>query len=227
MRPRRKQARKSKGQPVQFLRTNDAKTKELVCVNPYDSVVPFRFRTHLHFDGAWVNTTAAPGFYDWIFRGNSVYDPDYTLGGNSAWGFDQVMTIWNFYKVLASKITVTITDKDAANPMHCCIIPMDSPVAWSAASALGAPSHPDAKTMILSINNGSKRLSHYATTANITGVKDIDDAGYQANSATDPAHAWYWHVIMWNDSSAQANCNVGVHIDYETELHGPVNSLTM
>lgn len=46
------------------------------------------------------------------FRANSLFDPDYSVGGHQPYGFDQLATFYQHYVVIGSKITVT-PSKDA------------------------------------------------------------------------------------------------------------------
>lgn len=46
-----------------------------------------------------------PGTY--LFRANSIYDPDYTGAGHQPYGHDTYATIYNHYRVVKSTITAT------------------------------------------------------------------------------------------------------------------------
>lgn len=49
-------------------------------------------------------TQLAPSAY--VFRANSLYDPEVSVGGHSAYAFDEIMRAYNKYRVISSKIKV-------------------------------------------------------------------------------------------------------------------------
>lgn len=50
-----------------------------------------------------------------VFRANSLFDPDYALGGHQPLGFDQWAAIYDHYCVVGSKITATALNVTNAN----------------------------------------------------------------------------------------------------------------
>lgn len=73
--------------------------------SPFPNVrtVVLRYCTNFNLDAA------AGVVSKWLFRANSVYDPDYTGAGHQPYGFDQLSAIYNHYEVISSYITVTAT----------------------------------------------------------------------------------------------------------------------
>jgi len=64
---------------------------------------------------------ATPGYY--VFRANSLYDPNYTGTGHQPLGFDQWAAFYNHYLVLGSKIKVTFMPRGAGlTNVHICSI---------------------------------------------------------------------------------------------------------
>lgn len=54
-----------------------------------------------------------------VFRCNSVFDPDLTGIGHQPFGYDQHTLLYDRYRVLSSKITVTPVDVDSSNGTPC------------------------------------------------------------------------------------------------------------
>lgn len=46
------------------------------------------------------------------FRLNSLYDPDKTGAGHQVWGFDEIMPLYKFYRVIGARIRVDFTNTD-------------------------------------------------------------------------------------------------------------------
>jgi hypothetical protein len=188
--------------------------------NPFSTIFPPNYYTVMPYVYTWTNATGAPGFYDWVIKGNGLYDPDTSIGGNSAYGLNEMAGVYNFYKVLSSTITVTVTAKDD-NPVQLSIVPTTFVNGFSAAQQDGVMVHPKAKHKVISQYNGSKTLTNRMSTATIHSVRDIDDIGFQATLIADPTHLWYWHVVTWNNDGDAANCEVMVSIRYETIFSSP------
>lgn len=67
-------------------------------------------------------TRGAGGTY-YVFRGNSVYDPDYTGVGHQPHFFDQISPLYEYYQVLKVKMTATY---QSLYPVTACILPSKS-----------------------------------------------------------------------------------------------------
>lgn len=102
---------------------------------------PDRLKTKLHYaDVIQLSASAgSPGL--WQFRMNSLYDPDYTGTGHQPQWFDQLSAVYQYYKVLGSKITCTfipnnISDTEANDkgPYICGITTVPASFTFGAAS---------------------------------------------------------------------------------------------
>jgi len=170
----------------------------------------------------WNDTTANPGFYDWVICGNNPYDPDTALGGDSAYGLDEYAALYAYYKVLSSKLELDTWGYDGNNLQATCVIPSDSSTVFTAAnfpSILGATkaSRPSYAGLYLPAQHTIIR----ASTAEIAGVKDVDDVGFQAATNASPSHIWYWHIVSTPLVAAAAKCVKLVHVVYNTVFFSP------
>lgn len=81
------------------------------------SGMPLTRRAYMRYTDrvAITSTTGLIGQY--IFRANSVFDPDLTGTGHQPMGFDQWVTLYNHYVVVGAKITIQcITDSGQLQP---------------------------------------------------------------------------------------------------------------
>lgn len=75
--------------------------------------VPYKMCTKLRYcDTISLNIglTGIPGNY--VFRGNSMYDPDFSGAGHQPRGFDQLQALYDHHVVIGSKITVRAMGND-------------------------------------------------------------------------------------------------------------------
>jgi hypothetical protein len=79
---------------------------------------PAKFRTSLVYQDCDFSLSPAigNGYYDThVFRGNSVYDPDYTGVGVQPYYFDNLAAIYNRYRVISSTIVVTLMSDSSSD----------------------------------------------------------------------------------------------------------------
>jgi len=193
-----------------------------IMVNPDSrTLVPFSYYTHSSFVETWDNTTGAPGFYDWVIRGNSVYDPDFALSADSCYGHDAMAQLYTQYKVHASHVKVTVVNNDDDDPVNVAVIPTSFSNSFSAANQDGCTVHPLAKNMVVSKLSGGKVLTHYAESRKILAVHDIDSVNFRSDMTTNPATPWYWHIVTYNNAGSASDCEMRVEVMFDTEYFGP------
>jgi len=185
------------------------------------SLVPYAFYTHSRFVETWDNTTGAPGFYDWVLRGNSVYDPDFALSADSCYGHDAMAQLYTQYKVHASTVKVTIVNNDDDDPVNVAVVPTGFSNSFSAANQDGVTVHPLAKNMVVSKLSGGKTLVHTAKSTKLFGVRDLDSVNFRSEMTTNPATAWYWHVVTYNNAGSASDCEMRVEVIYDVEYTSP------
>ena len=69
---------------------------------------------------------AATSYIDYVWRGNSVYDPYYAVGGDQPTGVDQWEAFYEKYKVFGSKIHASFINTDESTskaPVRMTLIP--------------------------------------------------------------------------------------------------------
>lgn len=135
-----------------------------------------------------------------IYSGNSIFDPDVTGVGHQPLGRDQWATLYQYYRVVASKIQVTFVCQNATNPMYCCVVPTTEPTVIDGGNPETYAEYPYGKHSVISIRGGDDKyeVKSYMTTNKMLGVakfySGFDEA---APMGTNPnaAARWYWHVL--------------------------------
>lgn len=176
---------------------------------------PENFVTTLRYSYRY-NVTAAQ-FYDWKHRGNSIFDPDAAVGGESIMGITALAAMYTRYHVLGSGIKVTVVNNDTDDPVTVTVYPTETTASYTAANGNSVMSIPNSKTITVANQQGQGQIYHYASTRKVFGLKAVNDVGFQAAFGSDPTHIWYWHIVINNHHAlTDLACVVLVQIDYRT-----------
>lgn len=161
--------------------------------------------------GPWTWTNGAL-YGRQVYRGNSLYDPDYSGTGHQCKGYDQLVssTLFTRYMVYASKIklkyrimgTVTV---DGSEPIMLTLVPTTSTYGTITISDtyLGLLDFPHAKhrfggvSALTAAQNGQtdiwQKCSNFMSTKRLEGGV-LDQALYTAPYNNNPTNTWYWNI---------------------------------
>lgn len=186
----------------------------------------------LTFSYAYKQITTLGGVpYHTSFRANSPYDPDPTLGGNSAYGFSQMALRYRKYYVKSSRMRIVTAGYNNTKIEPMIIMWADNRSTHSATdlnSAIG----------ICKANGGKVyQMGHVLGIAKpLPGVgmrtSEICRGGFgdednQSAVTTNPTNEVYYHLMVFpistSDLDAGYDCNIAISIDYETMFFDPVD----
>lgn len=184
-----------------------------------NGVIPMRFDTIFQYAYPWKYSTAG-GFQDWVIRGNSIYDPDVAIGGEMAAGLDQMKNLYLNYKVSYSTCEVTAVNNDTDDPIYITIVPTTYSNAIGVANAYSVASQPYAKTITVANQAGQAKIHNAMSSKTMFGVKNLDSVNFQAAYNANPATMWYWHIVIWNNSTNALNVELNMKCKFFTELSG-------
>lgn len=107
--PRRYKKKLTKRKPRYSLAKKLAFTK---------SPMPVKLRTKLRYCEKFTINPATAGINGaYVFRANDIYDPNYTSTGHQPRGFDQLIPMYDHFRVVYSKITIRAMTTDQTNPV--------------------------------------------------------------------------------------------------------------
>lgn len=194
--------------------------------------VKLRYAAVLTFSAG--NVIEPLGISEYVFRGNSIYDPDFTGVGGQPYGFDQWTDIYSVYRVYGSKITVEdvpyVSGNDyssgASDSVHQLTL-YPSLTSTVTNTNYGGIQYqqlsmiPYAKNKTIVTNSSHRKdrtISYYMPTGKLEGVPSnvvSADNEYQAGAAANPLNQWYWHLVASPLINNQAYyCYVKVNITY-------------
>lgn len=189
---------------------------------------PPLMKVDLHYESL---ITLAPGtaVASYVFRGNSLFDPDYTGTGHQPRYYDQLTPIYGRYKVLASGITVEMINGSGNSGAIFAITPNTEIItftSWQQASEL-----PRSKTsqIVPVASRYPFKLASQATTKSICGLLpfQVNDEDWSASVGTNPVQIWYWNVNVASvDESTNVSVSLRVRLKYQAIMYDRLDVAT-
>lgn len=149
-----------------------------------------------------------------IFSANGMYDPNITGVGHQPRGFDEIMTLYDHFVVLGSKITVHAANTDSAQAQMYGISLRDT------ATFAGTSAIMDQQELGNSVTECLAPLGSAPNTGKLTmqcnPLKFLGKVGYngselKGSASANPAEQCYWHIWAQpinNTDSQPVRCSV-------------------
>lgn len=168
--------------------------------NKLRTMVPRSFYTKLVYTTKFSLTEITGIIFENHYRGNNIYDPDYTGVGHQPRGFDQLSDNYNKYVVLGSScelIGVSGASGDAG-VIEVSLMPVVSPSTLSNRDPEYLAEMPGSQMMVIAPGGEKQIISAYQSTANVKGVSRrtilTDDTFEGTVAGSGPNNAWYWQI---------------------------------
>lgn len=149
-----------------------------------------------------------------IYRGNSLFDTDFAIGGHQPYSYDQLTALYGRYFVSSCEIVVRVSTNSSPGVRVVCV-PMRTPE-----QTLGMSTYcevPRAKTVLISNNDGIATIRSKVSTRAMAGEGRSDklEAQYDAN----PAEMWYWILTHQTDDGTNADVCYDVRLIFTAQLY--------
>lgn len=164
----------------------------------------------------------APGAQvgQYVYRGNSLFDPDYTSTGHQPYYFDQIANIYSRYRVYASSIHVELMNNVGTSPVTLTVIPSTNIVTVTAGTYF--EEYPRAKSAKLLGVSGyqTSQVRHRVTTTEILGLRgsQINDEDYSALTGSNPLQLWYWTIAARDLNPTNVSITLKVTLRFDCEF---------
>lgn len=171
---------------------------------------PERLRCRLKYTD-WVQFIGAGPEWQ-IYRGNSIYDPDYTGVGSQPLFYDQLITVYNRYRIFGCKLVVTLTNNLESDFQELIVYPssiVNLPATWEAAKQQPGSTWRATDPLRKQVVKRFHRTGKYQETWD-----DTNDAVISAN----PNNVWYW-LIGVNNLAGDDGCFIHVSLTYYAEMY--------
>jgi len=180
------------------------------------------FTTDMPYGAAFaINVAAgAAAYYSW--RGNSVYDPDYTGVGYTAFHYSKISLLYNRYRVLSSQLEVALMNTGAS-----------ACTAYIIATIVNGP--PGVNQLLGSkhmsfaqlVPGGPATWKHRAgmTTHQVFGVPKtqvLSEDDFAGLVGGNPNNVWYWHLYFVNNTAVATTVEINLRLNMKTKWSMPL-----
>lgn len=186
--------------------------------NPF----PQKFVTKLRYQERYVLDPPLAGLATQVMRANSVFDPDYTGIGHQPRYFDELMSSYDHYVVLGSKITV-IANNSQGEAMNFAIQRTDD----GAVSTTWNDVVENRNCVFTTINasnagGNTKKLSLTYSPKKALG-RSPWDPNLRGDAASNPSEGFYFNVIIgaFNEANNPGPTVISVIMDYTVAFSEP------
>lgn len=202
---------------------------------------PKTTRMRLKYCSEFSLNAMATGWAGKVFRTNSLYDPEYAVGGHSAYMFDEMMQFYGKYRVVSSKIKVWYINPAVVDqvPFYLTVLRSKDPnVSTQFASTdhiLESNLHGAVK-VCGSFTIANNLAQAQASTCNMTysqrkyfpGILDKD---FEAQVGENPVTQAYFHVVQFslagNDPPiAYFRCEISFNVIFSELIILPESGVT-
>ncbi len=158
----------------------------------------------------------------YVYRLNSLFDPDQTGVGGQPEGFDQLKTLYGRYRVVAAKVTVEAVGNGANTNGYIAMAPIDNP-----SLSTDAESVADLRFGVgsqFSQTNPAKisRLFHIGELLGYSDESMLGNANMDAAVTASPTFQQYVIIAVETGNSATGQQMVSTEIEYYVRMEVPI-----
>lgn len=150
-----------------------------------------KYATEVHFaDGLSAST-----YYS--FRGNSLYDPDYTGTGHQPMYFDQYSAIYNRYRVMGAKIEINAINASGSSATYFVLQSGTDTIISANITELLEQSRAKISKVLPISQRVPIKIKSYVSTRKACGLnkKQIFDEDFSALTTSSPNQIWYFNML--------------------------------
>lgn len=206
------------GGDKEVIKTGKAKYKSIV----YRGIgIPSTYFTKLKYTVQYNAGSVGSPFIEYLFRMNSVFDPEFALGGGQPMYYDQITAMYRSYCVFGSGINLTFTQKTNTTEaafIKCGVYPIET--SNSASGVSEAIERDNCVYAQLGPNTGDQGIVNMNAFAKPYAVLgrgkfEKEDDTMCALVSSNPVQQCLWHVFLGtNDGLTSVNAYIEITLTY-------------
>jgi len=191
--------------------------------------LPQRMKTTLTYrDYVNLSTSSGTNYAEVVIQGNSAYDPNYSGLTRNAQPryYDQLMTLYNTYRVNASRLKVWVTSGSStiAGGSFIVVIHLNQTPGQDISA------YADNVDALLECNNVISKFVSLAGSEPVTVLTargtnkgmypstGKTDKSFSATSFSNPTSPWFYHVSIWDQARNAVSGSIVAYINVELEF---------
>lgn len=214
-------SKRSRSRNTRSTKRNKVSRVPRTIVSVGKAAFPAKLYNTLTYADRYTMTLTAGVYNSILFRANGMYDPYHTGTGHQPMYFDQLTAIYDHWRVLRSRITVTITESSAAGESDLCFcLFVDDDTAPSVSTMYTAMERPGSVYKAFNATNvGGVTLRQSWDGYKVFGPSIYSSDALQGTSGADPTEQSLY-VIAAEDKNGVINPNylgITVKIEYDCQ----------
>lgn len=176
----------------------------------------FKWKTKYVETIVGLNPGAAGIMANYLFSCNGLYDPDITGAGHQPIGFDQLMPLYDHYRVIGSRIRATFANTDSTFSQMVGIKIQDNTTVSETDMGILIENGPMRWTTVAALNGGDsvKTLTMNFSAKNYFGKSALSDNDYRGDVSNNPDEQAYFRLVA-QPTSANDSGDVRVTVEIE------------
>lgn len=165
--------------------------------------------------------TMVNAYTPYVFRGNSLFDPDVTGTGHQPLYFDQYSALYSKYRVLGSSLQLDVVNNSGVSALFYAAEANTDVSTITAISTLYEQSRAAAPKLVPIAARITSRMKRYMSTRKVCGLTktQVYDDTFAAGVTGSPSNVWYWNILFESvDGTTVINGHFMVKIDYYVQF---------
>jgi hypothetical protein len=176
----------------------------------------------MRYGDSFILTVLSFSVADYIFRANSLFDPDRTSGGHQPLGYDQLTPSYNRYRV--DKFDWKISLPSTAVTYSATVVPVNGAASLTSSSL--SQEYPLADLRTVGFNGGPSAIFHEIV--NLPELNGKSMIAYNTDdttgslTTTNPVETIDLHIFLNNPNTVSLSCQVNVKLFYRAVFYDPI-----
>jgi len=176
--------------------------------------------------GSLSSTTSGACGTEWVFRLNSLYDPDFTYTGHQPYGFDQLAAIYGQY--IADRVDIEVIASDpTADGLALCAVVQPSQASTTVSGKLADQISEQELGAVAYLNNTGAQKVRLVRSFDLATVEGITRAQYNgqlsvygaAISANPSLSPWLRIALSDMNGVSGSACRVMINLVYHCRFY--------
>lgn len=140
----------------------------------------------------------AVSYMPYVFRGNSLHDPNYSGVGHQPLYFDQYAAMYSKYRVLGSAVKLDVINNSPTSALFYVCEPNTDLSSITDISTLYEQARAGAPKLVPIAARIASRMKKYCSTRKVCGLTkaQVYDDTFASSVVTSPTNVWYWNLLF-------------------------------